>query len=49
LGGVGGESGEITERGAPTGVFGLEGLGGSNFIIIFRVERILKNKKEGED
>jgi hypothetical protein len=49
LGGVGGESGEITERGAPTGVFGLEDLRRSNFIIIFRVEGILKNKNEGED
>jgi len=49
LGGFGSESGEITERGAPTGVFGLEGLRGANLIIIFRIEGILKNKNERED
>jgi hypothetical protein len=49
LSGVGGEAGEITKRGAPTCVFSLEDLGGANLIIVFRVERILKNKNERED
>jgi hypothetical protein len=46
--GIGGEAGKIAQGGAPAGVFSLENLRGSGFVVIFRVERALKEQGEGE-
>jgi hypothetical protein len=46
--GIGGEAGKIAEERAPASIIGLENLRRSSFVVVFGVERALKEQGESE-